>query len=225
MNAIMLPAACTSGLISTVRSPYTSSQSHTSVVLRRNFPTSSRSLHSLRFSDRDHVTVRCVADHTNSLPNILESETAVIEAFSESYLLVVKVRESEPDVLLLMSQDLILYVIRRPSDGFTVSDFMTRKADLLVVQTSTTVDKALEILVEKRITGFPVVDADWNLVGVVSDYDLLALDSISGGSHSDAALFPDVDSTWKVGLITRGDVVRAALKIKHAMKKMQLSQE
>nr|GEV80818.1 hypothetical protein [Tanacetum cinerariifolium] len=117
MNAIMLPATCTSGLISTLRSP---SQSHTSVILRRNFPTSSRSLHSLRFSDRHHVTVRCVADHTNSLPN--------------------------------------------PSVGYTVSDFMTRKADLLVVQTSTTVDKALEILVEKRITGFPVVDADWNLV-------------------------------------------------------------
>ncbi|KAD4179248.1 hypothetical protein E3N88_27839 [Mikania micrantha] len=171
-----------------------------------------------------------------------------------------------------------------PRDGiYTVADFMTKKADLLVVQTSTTVDKALEILVEKRITGFPVVDADWNLVGVVSDYDLLALDSISGGNHADTVLFPDVDSSWKtfneiqkllgktdgkvvgdlmtpaplvvhetsnleeavrllletkhrrlpvvnddgklVGLITRGDVVRAALQIKHAIKKMQLSKD
>ncbi|XP_076881098.1 CBS domain-containing protein CBSX1, chloroplastic-like [Bidens hawaiensis] len=171
-----------------------------------------------------------------------------------------------------------------PRDGiYTVADFMTRKADLLVVETSTPVDKALEILVEKRITGFPVVDPDWNLVGVVSDYDLLALDSISGGSHSDTVLFPDVDSSWKtfneiqkllgktdgkvvgdlmtpaplvvhetsnleeavrllletkyrrlpvvdddgklVGLITRGDVVRAALQIKHAIKKMQLAQD
>lgn len=158
---------------------------------------------------------------------------------------------------------------------------MTRKANLLVVETTTTVDKALEILVEKRITGFPVVDADWNLVGVVSDYDLLALDSISGGNHSETSLFPDVDSSWKtfneiqkllgktdgkvvgdlmtptplvvhdttnleeavrllletkyrrlpvvddngklVGLITRGDVVRAALQIKHDIKKMQSS--
>ncbi|XP_076945579.1 CBS domain-containing protein CBSX2, chloroplastic-like [Bidens hawaiensis] len=120
-------------------------------------------------------------------------------------------------------------------------------------------------------------------VGVVSDYDLLALDSISGGSHGDTALFPDVDSSWKtfneiqkllgktdgkvvgdlmtpaplvvhetsnleeavrllletkyrrlpvvdddgklIGLITRGDVVRAALQIKHAIKKMQLAQD
>ncbi|KAI4383419.1 hypothetical protein MLD38_009257 [Melastoma candidum] len=39
--------------------------------------------------------------------------------------------------------------------------------------------KALEMLVENRITGFPVVDDDWKLVGLVSDYDLLALDTIS----------------------------------------------
>lgn len=54
---------------------------------------------------------------------------------------------------------------------------------------------------EKRITGFPVIDDDWKLVGVVSDYDLLALDSISGnikgGGQSDTNLFPDVDSSWK----------------------------
>ncbi|XP_022149151.1 CBS domain-containing protein CBSX1, chloroplastic-like [Momordica charantia] len=157
---------------------------------------------------------------------------------------------------------------------YTVGDFMTRKEDLYVVKPTTTVDEALEALVEKRITGFPVVDEDWNLVGVVSDYDLLALDSISGGTQCDTNLFPDVDSSWKtfneiqkllsktngkvvgdlmtpaplvvretsnledaarllletkyrrlpvvdadsklVGIITRGNVVRAALQIKRA---------
>ncbi|XP_050942682.1 CBS domain-containing protein CBSX2, chloroplastic-like isoform X1 [Cucumis melo] len=219
---------------------------------------------------------------------------------------------------------------------YTVGDFMTRKENLYVVKPTTTVDEALEVLVEKRITGFPVVDDDWNLViflwrglgkgscslsvsmrilqilstlffissfedlgcayacivkalplsqarnfgpfmlrvGVVSDYDLLALDSISGGTQSDTNLFPDVDSSWKtfneiqkllsktngkvvgdlmtssplavretsnledaarllletkyrrlpvvdadgklVGIITRGNVVRAALQIKRA---------
>ncbi|XP_022897745.1 CBS domain-containing protein CBSX2, chloroplastic-like [Olea europaea var. sylvestris] len=115
-------------------------------------------------------------------------------------------------------------------------------------------------------------------VGVVSDYDLLALDSISGGGQHDTNMFPDVDSSWKtfneiqkllnktygkvvgdlmtdaplvvrentnledavrlllltkyhrlpvvdgssklVGIITRGDVVRAALQIKRASEKM-----
>ncbi|KAJ7967483.1 CBS domain-containing protein CBSX1, chloroplastic-like [Quillaja saponaria] len=160
------------------------------------------------------------------------------------------------------------------SGSYTVGDFMTKKVDLHVVKTTTTVDKALDALVEKRITGFPVIDDDWKLVGVVSDYDLLALDSISGGSQSDTNLFPQVGSSWKtfneiqkllsktngkvvgdlmtpsplvvnestnleeaarlllvtkyhrlpvvdddgnlVGLITRGNVVRAALQIKRA---------
>ncbi|XP_052202117.1 CBS domain-containing protein CBSX1, chloroplastic-like [Diospyros lotus] len=160
---------------------------------------------------------------------------------------------------------------------YTVGDFMTRKEDLHVVKTTTTVDEALETLVDKRVTGFPVIDDDWKLVGVVSDYDLLALDSISGGGQADTNLFPDVDSSWKafneiqrllgktngkivgdlmtpaplvvrettnledaarllletkyrrlpvvdgdgrlVGLITRGNVVRAALQIKHASAK------
>ncbi|KAI3445961.1 hypothetical protein Pfo_002626 [Paulownia fortunei] len=161
---------------------------------------------------------------------------------------------------------------------YTVGDFMTRKEHLHVVKPTTTVDEALETLVEKRITGFPVVDDDWKLVGVVSDYDLLALDSISGGGQHDTNMFPDVDSTWKtfneiqkllsktngkvvgdlmtpaplvvrentnledavrlllktkyrrlpvvdgdgklVGIITRGNVVRAALQIKQATEKM-----
>lgn len=160
------------------------------------------------------------------------------------------------------------------SGVYTVGDFMTRKEELHVVKPTTSVDEALEILVEKRITGFPVVDDNWKLVGVVSDYDLLALDSISGGGRTDTSMFPEVDSSWKtfnevqrllsktngkvvgdlmtpaplvvremtdledvarlllqtkyrrlpvvdadgklVGIITRGNVVRAALQIKHA---------
>lgn len=155
---------------------------------------------------------------------------------------------------------------------------MTRKKDLYVVKTTTTVDEALDALVEKRVTGFPVIDDDWNLVGVVSDYDLLALDSISGSGQCDTNLFPDVNSSWKtfneiqklltktngkvvgdlmtpnplavrqntnledaarlllktkyrrlpvvdgdgklVGIITRGNVVGAALQIKRSIEKM-----
>ncbi|XP_047967213.1 CBS domain-containing protein CBSX1, chloroplastic-like [Salvia hispanica] len=158
---------------------------------------------------------------------------------------------------------------------YNVGEFMTRKEQLHVVRPTTTVDEALDTLVEKRVTGFPVVDDDWKLVGVVSDYDLLALDSISGGGEQDSTnLFPVVGSTWKtfnevqkllsktngkvvgdvmtpsplvvrentnledaarlllktkyrrlpvvdiegklIGIITRGDVVRAALQIKQA---------
>ncbi|TVU06659.1 hypothetical protein EJB05_49883, partial [Eragrostis curvula] len=97
---------------------------------------------------------------------------------------------------------------------YTVGDFMTKREELHVVKPTTSVDEALEMLVEHRITGFPVIDDDWNLVGtavvslkllcfdvflvgVVSDYDLLALDSISGTGLAEADIFPEVDSTWK----------------------------
>ncbi|KAF9682376.1 hypothetical protein SADUNF_Sadunf05G0102600 [Salix dunnii] len=165
-----------------------------------------------------------------------------------------------------------------PKSGvYTVGDFMTRKEELHVVKPTTTVNEALETLVDRRITGFPVIDDDWKLVGLVSDYDLLALDSISGGGRTETNMFPEVDSTWKtfnevqmllnktngkvvgdlmtpapvvvrettnledaakllletkyrrlpvvdadgklVGIITRGNVVRAALQIKHAMER------
>ncbi|KHG20558.1 CBS domain-containing CBSX1, chloroplastic -like protein [Gossypium arboreum] len=150
---------------------------------------------------------------------------------------------------------------------YTVGDFMTGKEDLHVVKPTTTVDEALEALVEHRITGFPVIDDDWKLVGLVSDYDLLALDSISAlealVEHRITG-FPVIDDDWKltfnkvqkllnktngqvvgdlmtpaplvvrettnlkdvarlsvvdvegklVGIITRGNVVRAALQIK-----------
>lgn len=78
-----------------------------------------------------------------------------------------------------------------------MGDFMTRKEDLHVVKSTTTVEEALEMLVENRITGFPVIDDDWKLVGLVSDYDLLALDSISGTGRTETGMFPEVDSTWK----------------------------
>ncbi|GAB4846962.1 CBS domain-containing protein cbsx1, chloroplastic [Ancistrocladus abbreviatus] len=84
------------------------------------------------------------------------------------------------------------------SGVYIVGDFMTRKENLKIVKPSTTVDEALETLVENRITGFPVIDDDWKLVGLVSDYDLLALDSISGTGRTDASMFPEVGSTWKV---------------------------
>ena len=81
----------------------------------------------------------------------------------------------------------------QPRNGvYTVGDFMTTKEELHVVKPTTTVDEgiscsiicfidwsmfpliclnyflptALEILVENRITGFPVVDDDWTLVRV-----------------------------------------------------------
>ncbi|XP_028764104.1 CBS domain-containing protein CBSX1, chloroplastic isoform X2 [Neltuma alba] len=99
--------------------------------------------------------------------------------------------------LVAASSSLATNSVPSRSGVYTVGDFMTKKENLHVVKPTTSVEEALETLVEHRITGFPVIDDDWNLVGVVSDYDLLALDSISGHGRIDNSMFPEVDSTWK----------------------------
>ncbi|PKA50626.1 CBS domain-containing protein CBSX1, chloroplastic [Apostasia shenzhenica] len=92
---------------------------------------------------------------------------------------------------------LLSNTVQSKNDAYMVGDFMTKKKDLIVLKPSTSVDEALEKLVEYRITGFPVINDDWTLAGVVSDYDLLALDSISGSRRVDTNIFPKVNSTWK----------------------------
>ncbi|XP_027360031.1 CBS domain-containing protein CBSX1, chloroplastic isoform X2 [Abrus precatorius] len=98
---------------------------------------------------------------------------------------------------LLATNTLTANPVSPRSGVYTVGDFMTKKEDLYVVKPTTSVDEALETLVEHRITGFPVIDDNWKLVGVISDYDLLALDSISGHGRTDNSMFPEVDSSWK----------------------------
>lgn len=74
---------------------------------------------------------------------------------------------------------------------------MTPQDELIVAKTTTTIDEALELLVQNRITGLPVIDEAGKLIGVVSDFDLLALDTISGNRPSDSSLFPKAGNTWK----------------------------
>lgn len=54
---------------------------------------------------------------------------------------------------------------------------------------------ALELVVEKNVTGLPVVDEENKVVGVVSDFDLLALDLSENTSTS---VFPSLDQSWEV---------------------------
>jgi CBS domain-containing protein len=76
----------------------------------------------------------------------------------------------------------------------TVGDVMTQ-GKLWYCTKHDSVETALELLVENRITGLPVVDNCMKVVGVVSDFDLLALDTF--GKQNDNDLFPSPDVTWK----------------------------
>lgn len=53
----------------------------------------------------------------------------------------------------------------------------------------------LRILVENQLTGLPVVDEEGVVVGVVSDFDLLALEGLKAQDKT-GALFPETTTEW-----------------------------
>src|SRR4028119_2196568 len=53
----------------------------------------------------------------------------------------------------------------------TVADAMTR--DPIVVRAETPLNEAIQILAERRISGLPVVDDSGQLVGIISETDLM----------------------------------------------------
>jgi CBS domain-containing protein len=48
-------------------------------------------------------------------------------------------------------------------------------AELVTVQPEATIDQAIDLLLRKEISGLPVVDADGRLVGVITEFALLAM--------------------------------------------------
>ncbi|WP_124981817.1 CBS domain-containing protein [Nonlabens xiamenensis] len=54
---------------------------------------------------------------------------------------------------------------------FQVKDYMTRK--LITFTPDQGITEVMETLLKQRVTGGPVVDADGNLVGIISDTDLM----------------------------------------------------
>ena len=54
---------------------------------------------------------------------------------------------------------------------------------------------ALELLVEFHVTGLPVVDVHNVVVGVVSDFDLLALEGLTAKEKA-RGFFPEAETDW-----------------------------
>jgi CBS domain-containing protein len=55
--------------------------------------------------------------------------------------------------------------------GITVADVMI--SNVLVVHSGDSVDDAVRLIVDSRITGVPVVDADHHILGIVAESDVL----------------------------------------------------
>ncbi len=56
---------------------------------------------------------------------------------------------------------------------FKIEDIMTK--DVITVNKETTIQEAIRIIVENNITGLPVVDKKMQLVGIISEKDVMIL--------------------------------------------------
>ena len=76
----------------------------------------------------------------------------------------------------------------------TVSEIMTT-GRIVTCAPDTSLDDALELIVEHHVTGLPVVDEENRVVGIISDFDLLALEGVSEEEKT-GGLFPTADKDW-----------------------------
>lgn len=110
-----------------------------------------------------------------------------------------------------------------------VSDVMTR--NVITIKEDQTRENAARLLTQHRISGLPVVNDDGQVVGVVTEYDVIAKDgksvgdimtrgiiSVTPDTDLDAASYilvnerirrlPVLDQGKLVGILSRSDVVR-----------------
>ncbi len=84
-------------------------------------------------------------------------------------------------------------------EKLTVGEVMTRK--VVTITPDTTIEKAALLMMEKKIGGFPVLDADRNLVGILTEDDVFrALVEVTGvhkGKTRISVLIPDSPGSIK----------------------------
>ncbi|OIO74621.1 MAG: hypothetical protein AUJ85_05310 [Elusimicrobia bacterium CG1_02_37_114] len=119
-------------------------------------------------------------------------------------------------------------------------DLMTK--DVITISPDATLADAIEILITKKISGMPVIDADKKMIGIISEKDILNF-AFSGNLHNtkvkeamtkNVTSFPpdaDIDSITLaigqhqfrrvpivedgkvLGIISRRDIIRVALQL------------
>ncbi|MDX5409516.1 MAG: CBS domain-containing protein [Thauera sp.] len=75
------------------------------------------------------------------------------------------------DDLMEISSKAAKYARHRKTEGLNIANLMTRA--VVTVSPDTSLAEAAHLLVENRISGLPVVDADQRLLGVITEADFL----------------------------------------------------
>jgi len=81
----------------------------------------------------------------------------------------------------------------------TAKEIMTR--DLIRATEDMTIEEALKVLINHKVTGLPVVDSKGKMKGVISEYDILT--QISGSTKKHAEIFQEqITYSKKIDSIT-----------------------
>ncbi len=75
---------------------------------------------------------------------------------------------------------------------------MTSK--VVTIGPEATLAEAIQVLLDRKISGMPVVDASGRLVGIISEKDMLNFRRV-----------PILEDGKVVGIVSRRDIIRAAL--------------
>src|SRR5690606_24103632 len=95
------------------------------------------------------------------------------------------------------------------SDQTTAKDIMS--TELIQATEQMTIEEALKILINNRITGLPVVDNTGKMKGVVSEYDLL--NQIAKSKKMDSKVFGEcIHFSSKVDFITEDTPLSTIMK-------------
>lgn len=97
------------------------------------------------------------------------------------------------------------------STNLTVEDFMSK--GVIAVELGTTVKAAIELLLEKKIGGCPVVTSSHAIVSVVSALDLMKFAAMGGLDKKLQAFSDKMVKTDKVITIQRTEKFAAAFKL------------
>jgi len=77
-----------------------------------------------------------------------------------------------------IASDIELCSVEEGSDCDLVEDYMTHLSDALVLTPETSMSEAAKLLNDFKVTGAPVVDSDFKLVGVLTQFDFLYLEGM-----------------------------------------------
>ncbi|MEK6580598.1 MAG: CBS domain-containing protein [Bdellovibrionota bacterium] len=92
---------------------------------------------------------------------------------------------------------------RKGVSKMTVEQIMT--TEVVAVPSSTTIREVMNIMIEKQISGTPIVDANYRVLTIVTEGDLMKFAALSNLDEPLATFLPKLSKTEKLVTVSKSD--------------------